>query len=90
MLHFSARPLNLAAMSDLHPSVQSQNGKCYTFRGFRISALREILQVEETTVKEMDNWKLLKISSGVPIPDGCPTGVKATEIQTSRCGLTMA
>ncbi len=80
MLHFSGRPLNLAAMSDLRPSIQSQNRKCCTFRGSRISALHEILQVEETTVKEMDNCKLLKISNSVPIPDGCPTGVKATEI----------
>ncbi len=56
----------------------------------------EVLQVEETTVKEMDNWKaiprdnvILKISNGVPIQDGWPTDPITTEIITSRCGLTM-
>ncbi len=46
-------------------------------RGFCSFVLHEILQVEETTVKEMDNWKaiprdneILKINNGAPIQDG--------------------
>ncbi len=46
----------------------------YKIRGFWSFVLHEILQVEETTVKEMDNWKvtprdnvLLKISNSAPI-----------------------
>ncbi len=41
------------------------------------SGVPEISQVEETTAKEMDNWKatpqdnvFLKISNGAPIQDG--------------------
>ncbi len=78
-------------MSDLRSGVLSQNRKCCTFRGFRSSALNEILQVEETTVKEVANWKatprdnaFLKISNGAPIQDGCPVDVSSTEINTSR------
>ncbi len=58
--------------------------------------LHEIVQVEETTVKEMDNWKAtprdnarLKISNGAPMQDDCPMDVSTTEIKTSRCGLAM-
>ncbi len=65
-------------------------------RGFRNSALHEILQVEETTVKDMANWKatprdnvLFKISNGAPIQDGCPIDVSTTKIKTSRYGLKM-
>ncbi len=90
------RPLNLTAMSDLRFGVLSKNIKCCTFRGFRNSALHEILQGEETTVKEMDNGKatprdntLLKISNGAPIQGGCLTDVNTTETNNSRCGLTM-
>ncbi len=64
--------------------------------GFRGAALHEILQVEEITVKEMDNWKanprgnaLLQTSNGVQIQDGCPTDASTTEIKSSRCGLKM-
>ncbi len=81
-LFFPARPLNLAAMSDLLFGVWSQNRKC--------------LQVEETAVEEMDDWKatpldsaILKIFNGAPIPDGWPTDPITTEIITSQCGLTM-
>ncbi len=56
----------------------------------------EILQLEETTVKEMAHWKatprdnaFLKISNGAPIQDSCPTDVSTTEIKTSRWDLTM-
>ncbi len=38
-------------MRDMCYGVKSQNGK------FLKIVLHEILQVEETTVKEMDNWK---------------------------------
>ncbi len=37
-----AQPLNLAAMRDFRSSVQSQNLKCCTFRGFEISQVEEI------------------------------------------------
>ncbi len=42
-----------------------------------VLVLHESLQIEETTVKEMDNWKatprdnvILKIPNGAPIQDG--------------------
>ncbi len=55
--------------------------------------LHEISQVEETTVKEIDNWKascrdsvLLKISNRAPIQDGWPTDPITTEIAARVSG----
>ncbi len=61
-----------------------------------IVGLHEIVQLEETTTKEIDKWKatppdnvLLKASNGAPIQDGLPTDLIRTEMITRRCGLTM-
>ncbi len=69
-----ARPLNLAAMSHLRSGVKSQNRKCCNSGVSDVFFLNQVLQVEETTVKEMDNRKatprdnvLLKIFKGAPI-----------------------
>ncbi len=60
------------------------------------AAHSRVSEVDETTVKEMHNWKatprdnaLLKISNVAPIQDGCPTDVSTTEMKISQCALTI-
>ncbi len=59
-------------------------------RSFWTFVLYEILQVEETTVKEMDNWMatptdnvIMKVSNGEPIQVGWPTDPITIEFITS-------
>ncbi len=73
------------------------NRNCGTFRGFGSFVLYEILQVEETTVREMGYWKatsrdnvLLTTSNGAPISRWLTANASTTKIKTSRRGLAMS